>query len=58
MVRAERVAEYRYAFQRIDRQTVSETNTADMLEALTPFCHVKGGDAQEGRQYSDRRTIS
>ena len=38
----------RYAFRRIDRQTVSETNTAEMLEALTPICHVKGGDAQEG----------
>ncbi len=31
----------RYAFPRIGRRPVSEVNTADVLEILTPIWHVK-----------------
>ena len=40
----------RYAFQRIGRRPVSEVNTADVLEILTPIWHVKAETARAVRQ--------
>ena len=40
----------RYVFLRIGRRPVSEVNTADMLEILTPIWHVKAATAREVRQ--------
>ena len=40
----------RYAFQRIGRLPVSEVNTADVLEILTPIWHVKAETARAVRQ--------
>ena len=40
----------RYAFPRIGRRPVSEVNTADVLEILTPIWHVKGETARAVRQ--------
>ena len=40
----------RYAFPRIGRRPVSEVNTADVLEILTPIWHVKGETARAIRQ--------
>ena len=39
-----------YAFPRIGRQPVSEVNTADVLEILTPIWHVKAETARAVRQ--------
>ena len=41
----------RYAFPRIGRRPVSEVNTADVLEILTPIWHVK---AETARAISQR----
>ena len=38
------------AFPRIGRRPVSEVNTADVLEILTPIWHVKAATAREVRQ--------
>ena len=40
----------RYAFSRIGRRPVSEVNTADVLEILTPIWHVKAETARAVRQ--------
>ena len=40
----------RYVFPRIGRRPVSEVNTADVLEILTPIWHVKAATAREVRQ--------
>ena len=40
----------RYAFPHIGRWPVSEVNTADVLEILTPIWHVKGETARAVRQ--------
>ena len=40
----------RYAFQRIGSRPVSEVNTADVLEILTPIWHVKAETARAVRQ--------
>ncbi len=40
----------RYAFPRIVRRPVSEVNTADVLEILTPIWHVKAETARAVRQ--------
>ena len=40
----------RYAFPRIGRRPVSEVNTADVLEILTPIWQVKGETARAVRQ--------
>ena len=40
----------RYAFPRIGRRPVSEVNTADVLEILTPISHVKAETARAVRQ--------
>ena len=40
----------RYAFPRIGSRPVSEVNTADVLEILTPIWHVKTATAREVRQ--------
>ncbi len=40
----------RYAFPRIGRRPVSEVNTADVLEILTPIWHVKAETAKAVRQ--------
>ena len=40
----------RYAFPRIGGRPVSEVNTADVLEILTPIWHVKGETARAVRQ--------
>ena len=40
----------RYAFPRIGRRLVSEVNTADVLEILTPIWHVKAETARAVRQ--------
>ena len=40
----------RYAFPRIGRRPVSEFNTADVLEILTPIWHVKAETARAVRQ--------
>ena len=40
----------RYVFQRIGSRPVSEVNTADVLEILTPIWHVKAATAREVRQ--------
>ena len=40
----------RYAFPRIGRRPVSEVNTADVLEILTPIWHVKAETARAVRQ--------
>ena len=40
----------RYAFPRIGRRPVSEVNTADVLEILTPIWHVKAETARTVRQ--------
>ena len=40
----------RYAFPRIGRRPVSEVNTADVLEILTPIWHSKAATAREVRQ--------
>ena len=39
-----------YAFPRIGRRPVSEVNTADVLEILTPIWHVKAETARAVRQ--------
>ena len=44
----------RYAFPRIGRRPVSEVNTADVLEILTPIWHVKAATAREVRSASGR----
>ena len=40
----------RYAFPRIGRRPVSEVNTADVLEILTPIWHVRAETARAVRQ--------
>ena len=40
----------RYVFPRIGQRPVSEVNTADVLEILTPIWHVKAATAREVRQ--------
>ena len=40
----------RYAFPRIGRRPVSEVNTTDVLEILTPIWHVKAETARAVRQ--------
>ena len=40
----------RYAFPRIGRRPVSEVNTTDVLEILTPICHVKAETARAVRR--------
>ena len=40
----------RYAFPRIGRRPVSQVNTTDMLEILTPIWHVKAETARAVRQ--------
>ena len=40
----------RYVFPRIGRRPVSEVNTADVLEILTPIWHSKAATAREVRQ--------
>ena len=40
----------RYAFPRIGRRPVSDVNTTDMLEILTPIWHVKAETARAVRQ--------
>ncbi len=40
----------RYVFPRIGSRPVSEVNTADVLEFLTPIWHVKAATAREVRQ--------
>ena len=40
----------RYVFPRIGSRPVSEVNTADVLEILTPIWHVKAATAREVRQ--------
>ena len=40
----------RYAFPRIGRRPVSEVNTADVLEILTPIWHVKAETPRAVRQ--------
>ena len=40
----------RYVFPRIGGRPVSEVNTADVLEILTPIWHVKAATAREVRQ--------
>ena len=40
----------RYAFPRIGERSVSEVNSADVLEILTPICHVKAETARAVRQ--------
>ena len=40
----------RYVFPRIGSRPVSEVNTADVLEILTPIWHVKATTAKEVRQ--------
>ncbi len=40
----------RYAFPRIGNRPVSEVNTADVLEILTPIWHVKAETARAVRQ--------
>ena len=40
----------RYAFPRIRRRPVSEVNTADVLEILTPLWHSKAETARAVRQ--------
>ena len=40
----------RYVFPRIGRRPVSEVNTADELEILTPIWHVKAATARAARQ--------
>ena len=40
----------RYAFPRIGRRPISEVNTADVLEILTPIWHVKAETARAVRQ--------
>ena len=40
----------RYVFPRVGRRPVSEVNTADVLEILTPIWHVKAATAREVRQ--------
>ena len=40
----------RYVFPRIGRRPVSEVNTADVLEVLTPIWHSKAATAREVRQ--------
>ena len=40
----------RYAFPRIGRRPVSEVNTADVLEILSPIWHVKAETARAVRQ--------
>ena len=40
----------RYVFPRIGRRPVSEVNTADVLEILSPIWHVKAATAREVRQ--------
>ena len=42
--------EDRYVFPRVGRRPVSEVNTADVLEILTPIWHVKAATAREVRQ--------
>ena len=40
----------RYVFPRVGSRPVSEVNTADVLEILTPIWHVKAAKAREVRQ--------
>ena len=40
----------RYAFPRFGSRPVSEVNTADVLEILSPIWHVKAATAREVRQ--------
>ena len=40
----------RYAFPRVGRRPVSEVNTVDVLEILTPIWHVEAATAREVRQ--------
>ena len=40
----------RQAFPRLGRRPVSEVNTADMLEILTPIWHIKAETARAVRQ--------
>ncbi len=40
----------RYVFPRIGGRPVSEVNTADVLEILSPIWHVKAATAREVRQ--------
>ena len=40
----------RYAFPRIGKRPVSEVNTADVLQILTPIWHVKAETARGLRQ--------
>ena len=40
----------RYAFQRIGKRPVSEVNTAEVLEILTPIWHAKAETARTVRQ--------
>ena len=40
----------RYVFPHIGNRPVSEINTADVLEILTPIWHVKAATAREIRQ--------
>ena len=40
----------RYVFPRVGQRPVSEVNTADVLEILTPIWHVKAATAREVRQ--------
>ena len=40
----------RYVFPRVGPRPVSEVNTADVLEILTPIWHVKAAPAREVRQ--------
>ena len=40
----------RYVFPRVGSRPVSEVNTADVLEILTPIWHVKAATAREVRQ--------
>ena len=47
----------RYAFPRIGNRPVSEVNTADVLDILTPIWHVKapaGASPTQGRGRGDR----
>ena len=49
----------RYAFPRIGRRPVSEVNTADVLEILTPIWNVKAETARavrHGRRLSSSRS--
>ena len=40
----------RYVFPHIGSRAVSEVNTADVLEILSPIWHVKAATAREVRQ--------